>query len=152
MKYITPHFTYQEATFSPYAIRHSIDNSLPDILLENVKRQAELMEKVRYELGKPIFVSSWYRCPELNQAIGGAIQSAHIKALATDFVSPFGTPTEICQKIIASGIEFDQLIDEGTWVHIALSALPSRNQVLTAHFHKGKPTTYSIGLDVPVLI
>lgn len=142
---ITHHFTYAEVVFSQEAVRNAIDNTVPSELMPNVRRQAELMEKIRYELNAPIFITSWYRCPELNVLIGGAKASFHMQGLACDFVSPFGTPLEICKKIVASGIEYDQLIDEGTWVHVGLSEEPLRNELLTARFPNGK-AVYTRGL------
>lgn len=143
---LTPHFTQAEVEFSQYATRRNIDNTLPPGLLENVKRQAELMEKIRYELSAPIHITSWYRCPELNRAIGGAVASAHQQGLACDFVSSFGTPFQICEVIAKSGIEFDQLILEfNRWVHVGLSVSPLRNEQLTATLVNNK-TVYSRGL------
>ena len=104
------------------------------------------MEKIRYELNAPIFITSWYRRHELNRAIGGSDLSFHQQGLACDFVSPFGPPLEICKAIVKAGIEFDQLILEfGKWVHVGLSAEPGRNEVLTARFLDGK-TVYTKGL------
>ncbi len=142
---ITKHFTMNEVVFSQTATRRGIDNSVPPELMENVRRQAELMEKVRYELNRPIYITSWYRCPALNAALSNSSkQSAHMKGLACDFVSPFGSPFEICNALIGK-IEFDQLIDEGTWVHIGLAEGPLRNEILTARFPNGK-VVYSHGL------
>jgi hypothetical protein len=142
---LTKNFTIAEASFSEYATRHGIDNSIPEELMPNIHRQAELMEKIRYELNTPIHITSWYRCPELNQAIGGALASFHKLGLACDFISSFGSPVEICKVILKAGIEFDQLLDEGTWVHVGLSLLPLRQEVLTARFPNGK-AVYSKGL------
>jgi len=145
MTRLTNHFTYEEVTFSPYATRNGIDNSLPPELTANVERQAELMEKIRYELNAPIHITSWYRCSELNKAIGGAAASFHQYGLACDFVSSFGPPLKICEAILKTKIEFDQLIDEGTWVHVGLSSDLLRNEVLTARFPHGK-AVYTHGL------
>ena len=143
---LTQHFTLAEVQFSQYATRHGIDNRLPPALLPNVRRQAELMEKIRYELNTPIFITSWYRCHTLNRAIGGSDLSFHQQGLACDFVSPFGSPLQICRAIVKAGIEFDQLILEfGKWVHVGLSAGPGRNEVLTAQSLDGK-TVYTKGL------
>lgn len=142
---ITPHFTLVEASFSDYATRNGIDNTIPEQLMPNIRRQAELMEKIRYELNTPIFITSWYRCHTLNRAIGGSDLSFHQQGLACDFVSPFGSPLEICKAIVKTKIEFDQLIDEGTWVHVGLSAGAGRNEVLTARFPHGK-AIYTKGL------
>jgi zinc D-Ala-D-Ala carboxypeptidase len=144
MMHITQHFTLAEVEFSQTATRKGIDNSLPPELIDNVKRQAELMERVRYELNTPIHITSWYRCHELNAAIGGSGKSVHPLGLACDFVSSFGTPLEIC-RALKDKLEFDQLIDEGTWVHIGLSLEPLRHEILTARFPNGK-AVYTKGL------
>ena len=112
--------------------------------MENVKRQAELMERVRYELNAPIYINSWYRCHELNAVIGGSSKSAHPLGLACDFRSPFGTPLVIC-RALEGKLEYDQLIEEGTWTHIGLSVDTPRNEVLTATFKNGK-VFYTAGL------
>lgn len=142
---ITPHFTLEEVEFSQVAVRKGIPNHVPELLMANVHRQAELMEKIRYELNTPIYITSWYRCPELNTLIGGSRSSAHMLGLACDFVSPFGTPIQICKAILQARVEFDQLIEEGTWVHVGLSEGPLRNEVLTARFPQGK-AVYTRGL------
>ena len=105
-------------------------NSLP--VAAALQRTAELLERVRALLGKPVLVSSGYRSPLVNRAVGGAASSAHMLGCAADFSSPgFGAPLEICHAIVASDIPFDQLIHEyRAWVHIAWAPSP-RRQVLT---------------------
>jgi len=56
-------------------------------------------------LGRTIEISSAYRCPQLNAAVGGAPSSQHVQGLAADFVCPdFGTPLEIALAIGRSDI------------------------------------------------
>jgi zinc D-Ala-D-Ala carboxypeptidase len=92
---------------------------------------------VRAALGnKAIHINSWYRCPELNEVVGGVAHSQHVIGEAVDFVCPdFGAPVSICRKLIELKdlIRYDQLIMEGTWVHIsfAISTGKPRNQVLS---------------------
>ncbi|KVM65603.1 peptidase M15 [Burkholderia gladioli] len=146
---LTDHFTLSELTQSETAARRSIDNTPSSETLVNLTRTAQLLEKVRAELGdKPVLISSGYRCHALNRAVGGATNSAHGQGLAADFICPgFGSPFDICKRLAAARIEFDQLIQEGTWVHIGLAAAGKkpRHQVLTAHFGPGA-TRYSTGL------
>jgi len=134
--YITRNFSYEELTASQEAVRRGIFNEVPDELWGNLHFLAEQLQIVRAILdNKTILVSSGYRCPELNKAIGGAKDSAHMKCLAADFTCPrFGTPYQIIETIVrASGFEFDQLIHEfGRWVHIGFSESTPRKQVLTA--------------------
>lgn len=69
----------------------------------------------------------------------------HMCGMAADFTAPFfGTPLQVARAIVASKITFDQLIQEGTWVHISFSAKPRRS-VLTAKFTNGV-ASYSPGL------
>lgn len=143
---LTEHFTRDEFEFSQNAIRLGIDNRIPDDLLGNAIMTCGFMEEIRALLGVPITITSGYRCPALNGSTpGSAKTSAHMSALACDFVAPgFGSPFAIASKIIHSGLKFDQIVYEGTWVH-ASPMTPDgdvRGQILTAKFKDGKPTYY----------
>ena len=113
-------------------------------------RLADQLERVRAALGdRPILISSGDRSPKVNALVGGASSSAHVKGLAVDFTCPgFGPPRALCQRLIDAGIAFDQLIHEGTWVHLGLADAGSRprRQVLTAVFTRNQPTRYLSGL------
>jgi len=105
------------------------------------------MERVRVLLGnRVIHIDSWFRCPMLNKAVHGAEHSDHMLGWCVDFVCPsFGTPVEIAQAVVASDIQFDRIILEGTWVHI--SFMPAlRRQIETAHFNNGV-ATYTQGVS-----
>lgn len=145
---ITPHFSLNEVTFSSIAGRRGIDNSLPDKLMANVRVQAAGMEFVRHLLGDiPLHVDSWYRCPALNDLVGGAAQSDHLEAFATDFICPqFGTPLDIARKIIDSDLKFGKLILEWTWVHLSFDPA-SGGVVLTSHLNSSGHVYYTNGLD-----
>lgn len=143
---LSPHFTLEELTHSDTAVRLGIDQSPPKPVLVNLMRTAQRMEIVRDLLESPIQVSSGYRSPVLNKAVGGAHDSAHLTGNAVDFkCAEFGTPHEIA-KFLAQhpNLNFDQLIFEGSWVHIGFADEP-RHQVLTAHFGNG-PVHYTLGI------
>ena len=145
---LTKHFSLEEFTESNTATRLNINNDPPPEILSNLFLLASTMEEVRTLLDKPISINSGYRCPQLNKVIGGSKTSAHMKGLACDFISrQFGSPLAIAKEISESTIQFDQLIYEGTWVHIGLSDNPinQRREILTAKFYGGK-TTYLHGL------
>jgi zinc D-Ala-D-Ala carboxypeptidase len=143
---ITEHFTLEEFTRSTTASRLKIDNRVPDSLMPNVQLTAIKLELVRKALGKPIIITSGYRCPALNACVGGTATSAHTQGLAVDFHSSFGTPCEICQRLINAGVQFDKLIQEhNQWVHIGFSLENNRQIVLTAVKQGGK-TIYKRGL------
>ena len=135
---LSRHFTLEELTFSQTASRKNIDNTPSLEVVAQLTRLAYCMEQVRALLGGPIRITSGYRSPALNSAIGGAKNSAHMSGFAADFVCPsYGFPLDIVKAISASSIKFDQCIQEGTWVHISFDP-DMRREVLTAHFHNGE--------------
>lgn len=146
MTQLTTHFTLEELTQSQTAVRRGIDNNPSIAIIQSLTLVAQLLEQVRTLLGdKPLLISSGYRSPAVNAVVGGARDSRHLLGLAADFTCPtFGTPRDICLKIQGSTLVFDQLIFEGTWVHIGLSPAGQapRKQVLTANFGAGA-TTYT---------
>ena len=131
---LTDHFTLAQLTFSETAERDGIDNSAPPNVVDNLRRLAEGLEAVQALLGAPLEISSAYRSPALNRAVGGSPTSQHSQGLAADFVcSEFGTPMAIAAAIQASDIEFDQCILEyGRWVHLSFSATP-RGRMLSIY-------------------
>jgi zinc D-Ala-D-Ala carboxypeptidase len=138
MTQLTEHFTLEEFTDSQTAARKGINNVPPVGSPEraNLMRTAETMEQVRTILGdKPILISSGYRSPQVNAAVGGSKSSAHMSALAVDFSCPgFGTPLQICKKLHPhmKELEIDQLIHEyDTWVHLGLTGGAPRHMALT---------------------
>ena len=137
---LSEHFSIDEFTASQTATRLGIDNSLPLDLYTNARRTCILLEEIRQIIGnRPVHINSGYRCPSLNERIGGSQTSAHMQALAADFVChSFGTPLEIVELLAAVLPDFDQLIYEGTWVHVGLSTGRNRREILTAKFDTGK--------------
>lgn len=142
---LSPHFMLQEFTRSDTATRKGLSNIPDQDALRNLFKVAQLLEQVRSLLGnRVIHVSSGYRSPEVNAAVGGSKNSDHLLGLAADFTCPrYGTPLEICRAIQKSNIVFGQLIWEGSWVHISVG---TKRQVLTAKFSPGKKTQYLAGL------
>jgi hypothetical protein len=131
---LSTHFDLDEFTISEYAIRNGIDNTPNDDILDNLRFLCSMLEEVRSLLDKPMIITSGYRCPKLNSAIGGSKNSQHTQGLAADFICPqFGTPYQVAEEIMSSNIRFDQLIHEGKWAHISMSETP-RREVLTAKF------------------
>ena len=121
MTRLTPHFTLEEFTFSQTAARKGIDNTPHEGILDNLCILANGMEDVRNLLNAPIYVSSGYRCPELNDLLGSKRTSQHTQGLACDFTSnAYGSPQIIFADIISSDIRYDQLILEfDRWIHIS---------------------------------
>ena len=138
---LSPHFTLEELTVT----NKPLDNSPPNNILEVLRTTAFFMEQVREVLGNaPIKINSGYRSPEVNKAVSGSKTSAHLFGYAVDFTATGQTPYTIANVLARSDIKFDQLIYEGTWVHISFDP-KMRREVLTAH-HNGDTTTYTKGL------
>lgn len=133
---LSKHFTLQELTHSDTAVRKGIQNTPTPEQVENLKMVASVLEQIRELVGKPVKVSSGFRCPELNRAIGGSKSSAHMQGLAADIYVDGMPAKQLAIAIRDAGIVMDQLIYEGSWVHIGLSAELPRKQVLTALFLK----------------
>ncbi len=143
MERLSQNFSLAEMTHSATAARRGLSNAPTDYALGALRITAERMETVRTLLGdKPISVLSGYRSPEVNKAVRGSKNSAHMSGLAVDFICPgFGSPREIVEHLAAHMGEFDQIIEEfGEWVHIGFGP-GKRRQVLTARKVDGK-TTY----------
>lgn len=138
---LSEHFTLEELTFSQTAARLGIANEPPPRIVENLTFLASRLEEVRALLKAPMVVSSGYRSPALNDAIGGSLTSQHRYGLAADFVAPrFGSPFEVASALAASSLDFDQLIHEyGRWVHISFVRREPRRQTLTI-FNPGRYT------------
>lgn len=136
-EHVTPAFHLSEFTASDTAERLAIDNTPgPDVLatLHNVLIPA--MQQIRNLLGCPIIIKSGYRCRTLNAAVRGATSSQHLTGNAADFVCPgFGDPRAVCELLVKhlQPLGIDQLIFEGSWVHVSFSAR-TRREVLTARF------------------
>jgi len=136
--HLSPHFTLAEFIASDTAAMQGIDNTPDEAALEQLEATAELMELVRAQCGgNPVLISSGYRCPALNSAVGGASNSAHLYGCAADFTIPaFGSVLDVCNAIGPFLVEWnvDQLIYENAaWVHIGRAIPPSepRAQCLT---------------------
>ena len=126
MKY----FSIKELTKSATAQRNGIKN---DPSIQEVANLTALIENVldplREAYGKPIIVTSGFRCEKLNKAVGGAASSQHVKGQAADIRSMQDTPEEnkkLFDLIVKLKLPFDQLINEYgyDWVLLMSAACP----------------------------
>jgi hypothetical protein len=141
---LSTHFTLEEFIRSAKATAERIDNTPPPDIIARLKVTAERMEQVRDLLGgNAIHISSGYRNPALNKAVGGTNTSDHMSGYAVDFVCPgFGTPYEVCCAIRDSSLmaHVDQLIHEKLrWVHISFD--PQCRKQLLSFFERPDRTT-----------
>tara|TARA_R100000734_G_C3307023_1_gene97537 strand:+ start:433 stop:912 length:480 start_codon:yes stop_codon:yes gene_type:complete len=125
---LSKNLSLAEVTKSNTANRLNIDNTPDDWAKENLKAIAEhVFQPLRDAFKCPIYVSSGYRGPELNAAIGGSKRSQHMEGRALDLdADVFGRCTngEIFRWIL-NNVTFDQLIwefgdkDNPDWVHVS---------------------------------
>jgi zinc D-Ala-D-Ala carboxypeptidase len=127
---LTEHFSLEEFTLSSKALSMGIENKPTPEHLENLRNLAERMEEVRALFNVAIEITSGYRNPEVNAAVGGVPTSAHALGHAADF-HVHGIPDlEAAKQLRDSGLEFDQLIyEENRCVHISFDP-KLRQQVL----------------------
>lgn len=122
---LTEHFSLAEMTRSATAVALGIDNTPDTQATENLKNLCrEVLEPLRQWAGVPITVSSGYRSPELNRAVGGTPNSQHQKGEAADIRIPNLTEGRKYMEFILEYCRFDQLIWEhdryGThWIHVS---------------------------------
>lgn len=136
---LTPHFTLAEMTRSSTAERLRLANTPDDAALAALLLTAELLERIRAVLDAPVIVTSAYRAPAVNRAVGGATTSDHMAGQAADILAPrFGTPYRVAKTLapLVDKLGIGQLILEGVggkqWVHV--STRPSTkavNRVIT---------------------
>lgn len=131
------YFTVGEFTRSDTADRYGIPNRLPSLKeSENIYRLVkDVLDPLREAYGKPIHVSSGYRCPLLNALVGGSPTSDHMTGCAADIQGTPRTPEEnrrLFSLVQELHLPFDQLIDEKglAWVHVSHRAKGNRGQVL----------------------
>ncbi len=149
---ISKHVSYKEGVYSVTATRRGIDNVPNDEQLANMELIAEkVFEPLRKYVGGPIKINSFFRCPKLNKAIGGARSSQHMKGQAMDIDDTFEVVANSdMYNYIKNNLDFDQLIwefgddDNPNWLHVSyVSKEDNRNRCLRAS-KSGGTTLYSV--------
>jgi zinc D-Ala-D-Ala carboxypeptidase len=134
---ISEHISFEEATKSPTAKRLGIINEPNETQLLAMKTVAGMcFEPLREWYGKPIKINSFFRCLELNKAVGGSLNSQHCKGEAIDMDAGSREENKKLYDWCKANLIFDQLIyeygdDTGPdWVHISYKPGMNRNQTL----------------------
>ena len=153
---LSKNFVLSEITRSNTARRLGISNEPSKEHLANMQVLiTELIQPMRDALG-PIRISSGYRSPQLNRAIGGSKKSQHCKGQALDL--QFWKEGQMCNEeiykwVLKSGVKFDQMINEFdfAWIHISLKKAKNRKEVLEAYKDDDGDTAYKYADDIIVL-
>lgn len=122
------YFTVAEMLKSETAEKNKIQN-IPSVEIEqNIEELLGVLDGLREFYGKPIKITSGYRCTELNRLLGGSPTSAHVIGYAAD-LQPIGDTfenfkAEVLKWLKKSRVKFDQCIIERNkstqWVHFGL--------------------------------
>lgn len=129
------YFSLSEFLNSATAKRLHIDNTPSFEVVDNLNKLAEYLDNIREKVGKPILISSGFRCPVLNKAVGGVSNSQHQKGLAADLIC---ADMESLEKVLRETGGFDQLIKEhrkgskSFWFHVSVCTRNGkpRNQII----------------------
>lgn len=130
-----PNFSLREMVRSGTARRLRINNT-PKPKVVNALRLlvSNVLQPARNALG-PISVTSGYRSPALNKAIGGARNSDHKYGRAADIVPTGSVTLQDLGKWIQTHCEFKQLIlEHHEWLHVSYDPDNNRKQVLEAYY------------------
>jgi hypothetical protein len=130
MKY----FTIDELTRSATARRLGIDNSPTEFVRGNLEELVKyVLDPLRAAWGAPIIVTSGYRCPRLNSAVGGAKQRQHVSGMAADIRTVSDTREDnmaLLRCLLRLNLPFDKLISEYVdsqgrpdWIHVSYSPM-----------------------------
>ena len=148
MEKISNYISYKEGIFSTTAERLGIDNTPSASILANMVNTAcNVFEPLRTHFNHPISVLSFFRCPALNKAVGGASNSQHMTGEAIDLRATGIETNADLFNYIKTNLPFDQLIWEfgddhnPSWVHVSFSRR-NRKSILKATKTNGH-TVYS---------
>ena len=149
---ISKHISYKEGVYSNTATRKGIDNTPNNEQLKNMELIADnIFEPLRSYVSGPIKINSFFRCQELNEAIGGSGRSQHCEGRAIDIDDTFGKMTNAeMYHWIKEYLDFDQMIwefgddDNPDWIHVSyVSEEENRNRCLLA-YKENKKTKYKV--------
>lgn len=131
---LTLHFNSSDFEYSSTAIAQGIDNKIPSALIPNLTTLCrEVLEPLREHAQEPVFISSGYRCPQLNKAVGGSSSSQHMTGEACDIHLSDQKKLLEWFTWLKDNTNFDQLILERTvqnhyWIHVSCRSDPRSNR------------------------
>lgn len=134
--WITQHFSLAELTRSATAKARHINNDPPEFVGDNLRRLAiRLLEPIRTAVGGAVTVTSGYRCPRLNAAVGGVDNSQHTLGEAADITLGSAAVNRRFFEDVKNGVVrlyFDQIILEPAagWLHVSFKRDGNRMQLL----------------------
>ena len=130
---LTPHFTIEELATTSNTKYQKLNLLKAQEQMGKMYMLAGFAERVREIIGRPVIITSGYRCQELNKAVGGAITSQHLFCEAIDIVVKNMTTEEVFNKIVSSDLKYNQVIIEqnakgSKWVHVSIGSFKQKLQ------------------------
>lgn len=124
MMYRPKYFTLEELLKSDKALASKVSNLPSWDVITHLLELAEFLDQMRAAYGRPIYVSSGFRCPQLNTLVGGVQNSVHQHGWAADVYAKDMAGFIAFIKSWAPGRHFDQIIIETSktsrWIHIGI--------------------------------
>jgi len=158
--YLSPHFSFYEMYHSDKADELGIDNTPSAALAKRLEELVlNVLEPLRELWGAPIVVTSGYRCPALNKAVGGSSTSQHRTAEAADIRTKSDKREDnmaLLKCLLGSGIVFDQIIAENVdkngfpdWIHVSYTTRrANRHKRTTMKRDKNGKSVYYNGINL----
>lgn len=129
-------FSPNEFFKSPTADKLKIDNVAKELAtILNLAIGADKIQEIRNIVGRPVKITSGFRCFELNLAVGGQPTSYHLSGCAIDFIVPGFSKAQLRQlwgHLRDIAFDCDKCIFETKgdtfWIHLQYKADPSKNR------------------------
>ena len=132
---MSKYFSLKELIASTEAYKRKIDNTPCEEEKEHLEELMEFMDGIRSTWGSAIIVTSGYRCPQLNEKVGGAKTSAHLTGYALDIVPANNQKDKffLFFKDYLKDKDFDELLlERGSngriWIHFALKSIQGKQR------------------------
>ena len=130
---LSPHFSYEEMTRSAWAEAHHVENTPDELQLAAMINLCWKLGEPLREVFGPIRINSGFRCPRVNEGVGGVGNSKHLSGEAMDIYIPNRERGKEYYLFIRKNIDFDQLLFEynkrgGMWIHCSVCLDPKENR------------------------
>lgn len=133
---LTTNFTLNELIRSNTATKLNIDNTPSDEIIDNLNKLCtDIIQPIRDKYGKPMVITSGYRCKALNKAVGGVKTSQHVLGQAADINNGHTQNKalfELIKQMVDNGeITVGQLLWEhgGQCIHVSLPTKKHNNEI-----------------------
>ena len=134
---ISRNFRFSEFTKSDVASRYHITNAITSWAIRDsiIALVENVLQPLRDEWEKPLFIKSGYRCLELNKKVGGVPTSQHVLGQAADVGC--SDPLALARLAKKMRLPFDQMGVYPTFVHFSYNEERNRGQIFYSKDYKG---------------